>query len=86
MAEDPKKQDYLTTTTKMLQQLFDNTSHLDQKDLTTKSNIRWHQGNSALFDVCRMTSRYGYVRLQQLFPQSATGTFVPPTSMAKKAP
>ncbi|KAH6851639.1 hypothetical protein B0T12DRAFT_484146 [Alternaria alternata] len=79
----PDGQDYLTTTTKMLQNLFDKAgSRVDRKYLTTKSKLRWHQGSSKLFDVCRNAALCDCTRLQQLVPESSIRSVQPPTSMA----
>lgn len=81
----PHGQDYLATTTNMLQTLFDKAgSRVDQKYLTTKSKLRWHQGSSALFDKCRDVTICDCTRLQQLVPESAIKSAQPPTSIADK--
>ena len=79
----PQGQDYLTTTTSMLRTLFDKAgSRLDQKYLTTKSKLRWHQGSSALFNRCRDVPICDCTRVQQLIPESAIKSAQPPTSIA----
>jgi hypothetical protein len=81
----PDGQDYLTTTTDMLQRLFDKAgSRLDRKYLTTKSKLRWHQGSSTLFNACRDVALCDCTRLQQLIPESAFRSVQPPTSIASK--
>lgn len=79
----PHGKDYLTTTTNMLQILFDKAgSRKDRKYLTTKSKLRWHQGSSALFNGCQDMTTCDCTRLQQLIPESATKSAQPPTSIA----
>ncbi|CAI9634166.1 unnamed protein product [Alternaria burnsii] len=81
----PDGQDYLTTTTDVLQRLFDKAgSRLDRKYLTTKNKLRWHQGSSTLFNACRDVALCDCTRLQQLFPESAFRSIQPPTSIASK--
>ncbi|CAN9330948.1 unnamed protein product [Alternaria alternata] len=81
----PHGQDYLATTTNMLQTLFDKAgSREDQEYLTTKSKIRWHQGSNALFDVCQNPDLCDCTRVQQLVPESAMRTVQRPTSIASE--
>jgi hypothetical protein len=75
----PREKDYMATSAKMLQQLYDEAGcRLDQTFLTSRSRIQWHQGNSILFDPCRNSKLCSCIRLQQLFSSSAVGTIVPP--------
>jgi hypothetical protein len=79
----PHGQDYLTTTTNMLQTLYDRAgSREDQEYLTTKSKLRWHQGSNALFDVCQNPDLCDCTRVQQLFPESGMRNVQRPTSIA----
>jgi hypothetical protein len=79
----PHGQDYLTTTTNMLQTFFDKAgSRVDRKYLTIKSKLRWHQGSSALFNECQDVTTCDCTRLQQLVPESAIKSAQPPTSIA----
>jgi hypothetical protein len=81
----PDGQDYLTTTTDMLQRLFDKAgSRLDRKYLTTKSKLRWHQGSSTLFNACRDVALCDCTRLQQLVPESPFRSVQPPISIASE--
>lgn len=78
----PHGQDYLATTTNMLQTLFDKAgSRVDRKYLTTKSKLRWHQGSSALFNECQDVTTCDCTRLQQLIPESAIKSAQTPTSI-----
>jgi hypothetical protein len=79
----PHGHDYLTTTTGVLQNLFDKAgSRLDRKYLTIKSKLRWHQGSSTLFNACRDLTDCDCTRLQQLVPESAIKSVHPPASIA----
>ncbi|CAN9120800.1 unnamed protein product [Alternaria alternata] len=79
----PHGQDYLTTTTNMLDKLFDKAgSRQDRKYLTTKSKLRWHQGSSTLFNPCRDVNLCDCTRLQQLVPESLIKSAQPPASIA----
>ncbi|RYN15792.1 hypothetical protein AA0115_g12780 [Alternaria tenuissima] len=81
----PDGQDYFTTTTDMLQRLFDKAgSRRDRKYLTTKSKLRWHQGSSTLFNACRNVALCDCTRLQQLVPESAFRNVQPPNSIASE--
>lgn len=80
----PKERDYLTTSVKVLQQLYDEAgSRLSRKWLTSKSKIQWHQGGSMLFESGKSTLRCECDRLQQLFPGSVVGAVLPPNNIIK---
>ncbi|KAK2735200.1 hypothetical protein FQN57_001340 [Myotisia sp. PD_48] len=75
----PKMLDYLATSTSILKQLYDEAGcRLDRKYLTSKNQLRWHQGNSILFDACKNSRRCKCNRLQQIFPKSSVGIIQPP--------
>ncbi|RYN54274.1 hypothetical protein AA0118_g9253 [Alternaria tenuissima] len=81
----PHGQNYLATTTDMLQRLFDKAGcRLDRQYLTTKSKLRWHQGRSALFNACRNVDVCDCNRLQQLVPESAIRSVRSPASIASE--
>ncbi|KAF1838866.1 hypothetical protein BDW02DRAFT_575897 [Decorospora gaudefroyi] len=81
----PREKDYLATSAKMLQQLFDETGcRLDRKFLTSKSRIQWHQGDSTLFDPCQNARHCTCTRLQQLVPNSYMGIVTPPERIANE--
>ncbi|KAH7093611.1 hypothetical protein FB567DRAFT_610181 [Paraphoma chrysanthemicola] len=78
----PKGQDYLATTVKMLQQLYDEAGNRLSCDfLTSSSKLQWHQGQSMLFESCQNVLDCKCQRLQRLLPVFAHGTLIPPARL-----
>ncbi|OAL47683.1 hypothetical protein IQ07DRAFT_125417 [Pyrenochaeta sp. DS3sAY3a] len=79
----PTGLDYMTTSTRTLKDLYDVAGcRLDRKFLTS-TKLRWHQGNSLLFEACPEadTKPCQCNRLQRILPKSAMGTVSTPTHM-----
>jgi hypothetical protein len=76
----PKWKDYMTTSVKTLNDLYDVAGCRLNRDYLTSTQLQWHRGSSALFESCKTPGawRCKCVRLQQIVRKSAVGTIVPP--------
>jgi hypothetical protein len=74
----PKGHDYLATSCKMLKDLYDVAGCRLNRKYLTSTHLRWHQGDSLLFEACNNSKNCRCDRLQQIYPKSAFGTIRPP--------
>ncbi|OCL10163.1 hypothetical protein AOQ84DRAFT_402495 [Glonium stellatum] len=76
----PKGKDYLTTSVKVLKDLYDVAGCRLNRTYLTSTQLRWHKGNSSLFEPCKTPGVYRCqcVRLQEIIPKSAIGNIIPP--------
>lgn len=82
----PKGMDYLATTLHMIDDMYDAAGCRLSRQYLTASHLRWHQGDSILFDHCQnpATWRCRCNRLQQIMSGTAVGTITPPGNLQGK--
>jgi hypothetical protein len=78
----PTGNDYLATTTKTLDDLHNIAGCRVSRKYLTSSRLRWHKGDSLLFEPCGAGRDCQCNRLQQVLPENAVGTIVPPMRFA----
>ncbi|KAJ3561570.1 hypothetical protein NPX13_g8893 [Xylaria arbuscula] len=76
----PKDKDYLATTVKMLNGLYDVAGCRLSRQYLTSSHLQWHRGNSALFERCPQANSLSCNchRLQQILPKKTFTKVIPP--------
>ncbi|KAI0539656.1 hypothetical protein GGR58DRAFT_512195 [Xylaria digitata] len=76
----PKYKDYLATTVKMLNDLYDVAGCRLSKEYLTSSRLQWHRGDSMIFEACYKTNAWQCKcnRLQQIVPRTSIVGVIPP--------
>jgi hypothetical protein len=74
----PSNMDYMATTSRVLKDLYDVAGCRITRKYLTSTQLRWHRGESLVFEACtdRLACRCN--RLQQIIPKASIGFIVPP--------
>jgi hypothetical protein len=78
----PSNSDYLATTSKVLKDLYSVAGCRITRKYLTSTQLRWHRGESLVFEACTNTGACRCDRLQQIIPKASIGTIVPPGFLA----
>ncbi|KAI1128752.1 hypothetical protein F5Y10DRAFT_239829 [Nemania abortiva] len=74
----PQGHDFLASTVQMMLELYKKAGSKDQQYLTTRK-LRWHRGESILFETCvPQSARCSCERLQRIVPSEVIGAVVGP--------
>jgi hypothetical protein len=74
----PSNMDYMATTSKVLKDLWDVAGCRITRKYLTSTQLRWHRGESLVFEACTDTLACRCNRLQQIIPKTSVGFIVPP--------
>ena len=74
----PSNLGYLATTSKVLKDLYSVAGCRITRKYLTSTQLRWHRGNSLVFEACKDKRACRCSRLQQIVPKASIGTIVPP--------
>jgi hypothetical protein len=74
----PSDMDYMATTSKVLKDLYNVAGCRITRKYLTSTQLRWHRGESLVFEACTDTQVCRCNRLQQIFPKASVGSIVPP--------
>jgi hypothetical protein len=74
----PSNMDYMATTSKVLKDLWDVAGCRITRKYLTSTQLRWHRGESLVFEACTDTLACRCNRLQQIIPKTSIGFIVPP--------
>jgi hypothetical protein len=74
----PSNMDYMATTSRVLKDLYDVAGCRITRKYLTSTQLRWHRGESLVFEACKDTLACRCNRLQQIIPKASIGSLVPP--------
>ena len=76
----PKGKDYLATTVKIIEDLYDIAGYRLDRTYLTSTHLQWHRGRSLLFEPCKTPAalQCQCTRLQRIIPKSIIGSPTPP--------
>jgi hypothetical protein len=74
----PSSMDYMATTTKVLKDLYNVAGCRTTRSYLTSTQLRWHRGESVVFETCKDVRACQCNRLQQIVSKSSIRPIVPP--------
>jgi hypothetical protein len=74
----PSNMGYMATTSRVLKDLYDVAGCRITRKYLTPTQLRWHRGESLVFEACTDTLACRCNRLQQIIPKASIGSIVPP--------
>jgi hypothetical protein len=74
----PSGMDYMATTSKVLKDLYSVAGCRTTRSYLSSTQLRWHRGESLVFEACADTLACRCNRLQQIIPKASIGFIVPP--------
>jgi hypothetical protein len=74
----PSNMDYMATTSRVLKDLYDVAGCRTTRKYLTSTQLRWHRGESLVFEACTDILACRCNRLQQIIPKASIRSIVPP--------
>jgi hypothetical protein len=74
----PSSMDYMATTSKVLKDLYNVAGCRTTRSYLTSTQLRWHRGESVVFEACKDAKACQCNRLQQIVSKASIRPIVPP--------